>query len=610
MDGVRISGIKQDITKESVWKYFSGIVGTCGHVSKVYYPLMNNDAVIIFSNTEAVQKLQSQSHEMYTVHPLPPEVFTKVQVWVDSKIAALLLASGVNTDELTNGGGVQIGWDEATQENTLKGKMYEVEWAQKYLSDKCDNHSRMHGTLVSSLIAGRGGVDVIHGVKSLQLTNGDRVKDMSATGEQYSQPTEEEWKWSRSNEKVACCSHDCHSLRLPASKPSFSALSLETDKPTATFENGSIKQNSSLTKEEINYSMYHNDGESKIHSSEHGDMEKLRQQNSDDASQYLKSNIGAEGSHLLHEGSARTHWLKEEEDKNMLGVSQSLLPSTMACEISGPSTDHRSKDISDKVIGAYGGELSDDELNGAYGGGTLLGSKSTALFLASPVSADLISRNFSINSQLKLKIYCEDIVRVQTDAVVSPANSHLHNIGGVARALEYAAGPEMQDECCMIVRKMGRLMTTQVVETKACGRLGHLKYVFHAVGPIVSTDVEQSIYELSETFFNCLELAEKLHLRSLAFPFISTGIFGMSTDHCVLALITAVLAYPEMCSCISLQEVHFVHNDVNVVGEAIILADQQLENEDKESAKQRLQQGRQLNRLYDAYPHSLSYALS
>lgn len=63
----------------------------------------------------------------------------------------------------------------------------------------------------------------------------------------------------------------------------------------------------------------------------------------------------------------------------------------------------------------------------------------------------------------------------------------------------------------------------QVVETKACGRLGHLKYVFHAVGPIVSTDVEQSIYELSETFFNCLELAEKLHLRSLAFPFISTG---------------------------------------------------------------------------------------
>lgn len=45
---------------------------------------------------------------------------------MDSKIAALLLASGVNTDELTNGGGVQIGWDEATQENTLKGKMYEV----------------------------------------------------------------------------------------------------------------------------------------------------------------------------------------------------------------------------------------------------------------------------------------------------------------------------------------------------------------------------------------------------------------------------------------------------------------------------------------------------
>lgn len=278
---------------------------------------------------------------------------------------------------------------------------FQVEWAQKYLRDKCDNHSCMHSTLVSSLIASRGGVDVIRGVQSLQLTNGDRVKDMSTIGEQYSQPTEEEWKWSRGNEKVACCSHDCHSLKLPASKQSFSALSLETDEPTATFENGSIKQNLSLTKEEVHYSMHHNDG---ILSSEHGDKEILRLQNSDDASQYLKSNLGAEGNHLLHEGGARTHWLEEEEDKSMLGVSQSPLPPTMACEISGPSADHRSKDMSDKVIGAYGGQLSDDELNGAYGGGTLLGSKGTALFLASPISADLISRNFSINSQLKLKV--------------------------------------------------------------------------------------------------------------------------------------------------------------------------------------------------------------
>lgn len=45
---------------------------------------------------------------------------------MDSKISALLSASGVYRDELTNGGGVQIGWDEATQENTLKGNMYEV----------------------------------------------------------------------------------------------------------------------------------------------------------------------------------------------------------------------------------------------------------------------------------------------------------------------------------------------------------------------------------------------------------------------------------------------------------------------------------------------------
>ena len=64
----------------------------------------------------------------------------------------------------------------------------------------------------------------------------------------------------------------------------------------------------------------------------------------------------------------------------------------------------------------------------------------------------------------------------------------------------------------------------QVVKTKAYGKLSHLKYVIHTVGPIyIETDEDRSVFELTQTFYNCLGFAEKLNLKSITFPFISTG---------------------------------------------------------------------------------------
>ena len=64
----------------------------------------------------------------------------------------------------------------------------------------------------------------------------------------------------------------------------------------------------------------------------------------------------------------------------------------------------------------------------------------------------------------------------------------------------------------------------QVVKTKAYGKLRHLKYVLHTVGPIFEDlKPDQNVFELAQTFYNCLEMAEKLGLQSVTFPFISTG---------------------------------------------------------------------------------------
>ena len=84
------------------------------------------------------------------------------------------------------------------------------------------------------------------------------------------------------------------------------------------------------------------------------------------------------------------------------------------------------------------------------------------------------------------------------------------------------------------------------------------------------------------------------------------GIFGMPVEHCILALVTALLAFSDVRfnSISSLQEIHFINNDINVVCEAIIMAEQRLKMETVETAKQRMKDGQQLYGRY-VYPYCL-----
>jgi len=112
-----------------------------------------------------------------------------------------------------------------------------------------------------------------------------------------------------------------------------------------------------------------------------------------------------------------------------------------------------------------------------------------------------------------------NIVEVQADAIVNAANSGLRGGGGVDGAIHRAGGPSILEEC----RRIGGCPTGKAVVTTA----GNLPatYVFHAVGPIYSGSLDDERL-LASAYQSCLNLAEQHQVKSIAFPSLSTGIYG------------------------------------------------------------------------------------
>lgn len=105
------------------------------------------------------------------------------------------------------------------------------------------------------------------------------------------------------------------------------------------------------------------------------------------------------------------------------------------------------------------------------------------------------------------------------EAIVNAANAWLKPGGGVAGAIHRAAGPELEKEC----RRYAPIKVAQAVITKAYNLPN--KYVIHCLGPVYGKDKPEDKL-LSECYINVLNLAEENKISSVAFPAISTGIFG------------------------------------------------------------------------------------
>jgi O-acetyl-ADP-ribose deacetylase len=160
-----------------------------------------------------------------------------------------------------------------------------------------------------------------------------------------------------------------------------------------------------------------------------------------------------------------------------------------------------------------------------------------------------------IINQAKLSLEQGDITRQTTDAIVNAANSGLMGGGGVDGAIHRAGGPQILEECRKLVAAQGRLPAGKAVITSG-GRLP-ARFVIHTVGPVWYGGTRQEEETLASAYLECLKLAENQHLKSLAFPSISTGAYGYPVDQASEVAIRTVVSFLRG-QAVSLKQVIFV----------------------------------------------------
>jgi O-acetyl-ADP-ribose deacetylase (regulator of RNase III) len=125
-----------------------------------------------------------------------------------------------------------------------------------------------------------------------------------------------------------------------------------------------------------------------------------------------------------------------------------------------------------------------------------------------------------------IEIKVADITKESVCAIVNAANSTLMGGGGVDGAIHRAGGSKIYKECQQIIKEKypNGLPQGEAVATSA-GSM-HVKYVIHTVGPIYDICADKCEEILSSCYENSLKLAVKLGCKDIAFPAISTGVYG------------------------------------------------------------------------------------
>ena len=137
----------------------------------------------------------------------------------------------------------------------------------------------------------------------------------------------------------------------------------------------------------------------------------------------------------------------------------------------------------------------------------------------------------------KLTLVQGDLTELAVDAIVNAANSRLQLGGGVAGAIRTKGGPSIQEEC----NRIGPIRVGEAVVTGG----GNLKatYVIHAVGPSYGEGDEDE--KLRNATLNSLKRATEMGMKSIAFPAISTGIFGFPKERCAQIMLRTASEFLE-----------------------------------------------------------------
>lgn len=141
----------------------------------------------------------------------------------------------------------------------------------------------------------------------------------------------------------------------------------------------------------------------------------------------------------------------------------------------------------------------------------------------------------------EIEVIIADITELKVDAIVNAANKQLKGGGGVDGAIHRAAGPGLLDEC-------KRLNGCETGDAKVTG--GHdlpASWVIHAVGPVWGGDKDEKDRLLASCYRVAIDKAEGLNCASIAFPAISTGVYGFPPERAARVAVSALREALEGC---------------------------------------------------------------
>ena len=142
-----------------------------------------------------------------------------------------------------------------------------------------------------------------------------------------------------------------------------------------------------------------------------------------------------------------------------------------------------------------------------------------------------------------MKAIQADITTLDVDAIVNAANSRLLGGGGVDGAIHRAAGPDLVHECRLLYGcKPGQAKITRGYRLKA-------RHIIHTVGPVWRNGYSGESTLLASCYHSSLQLAVDHRLHSIAFPCISTGIYGYPQEDAAALAVQAVKEFSQQSPC-------------------------------------------------------------